>query len=97
MFIFAILLVHVTKQMARRTLHIRAESFGVPLLAALSALVVWTSVISMRTMAEVPARFAHRNIAVDTCFLRIVVVIFVVVIINIAIGIVVVITSTKLS
>ena len=40
-------------------------------------------------MAEVPARFSHRNTAVDTGFLRIIVVIFIVVIINIAIGIVV--------
>ncbi len=59
MFIFAVLLVHVTKQIATRTLHIRAKSFGVPLLAAVSALVVWTSVISMRTVAKVPARLAH--------------------------------------
>jgi hypothetical protein len=79
-----------------RTLHIRAKSFGVPLLVAVSAVAVWTSVISMRTMAEVqvPARFAHRTIAVDTGFLRIIVVIFVVVIINIAIGIVVTVIIT---
>ena len=78
-----------------RTLHIRAKSFGVPLLAAVSALVVWTSVISMRTVAKVPARFAHRNIAAVKCYLRIVVVIvviFVVVINKIAIGIVVITT-----
>ena len=95
MFIFAVLLVHVTKKIAMRTLHIRAKSFGVPLLAAVSALVVWTSVILMRTVAKVPARFAHRNIAAGKCYLRIVVVIvviFVVVIIKIAIGIVVIIT-----
>ncbi len=95
MFIFAALLVHVTKKIAMRTLHIRAKSFGVPLLAAVSALVAWTSVISMRTVAKVPARFAHRNIAAVKCYLRIVVVIvvtFVVVIIKIAIGIVVIIT-----
>ncbi len=97
MFIFAVLLVHVTKQIAMRTLHLRAKSFGVPLLDAVSALVVWTSVISMRTVAKVPAlaRFAHRNIAAVKCYLRIVVVIVVivvVVIIKIAIGIVVIIT-----
>jgi hypothetical protein len=47
----------------------------------------------MRTMAEVPARFAHRVIAADKYLLSIVVVIFVVVIIiNIDIGIVVIIT-----
>ena len=91
MLIFAVYFVHVTKKIAVRTLHIRAKPLAVSLLAAVSAVVVWTSVISMRTMAEVPARFAHRNIAVDACFLRIVVVIFVVVIINIAIGIVVII------
>ena len=34
MFIFAVLLVYVTKQVAMRTLHIRAKSFGVPLLVA---------------------------------------------------------------
>jgi hypothetical protein len=55
MFIFAVLLVHVTKQIAMRTLHIRAKSFGVPLLVAVSAVVVWTFVIAMRTMAEVAA------------------------------------------
>ena len=92
MFIFAVLLVHVTKKIAMRTLHIRAKSFGVPLLAAVSALVVWTSVISMRTVAKVSARFAHRNIAAVKCYLSIVAVIVVVVIINIAIGIVVIIT-----
>ena len=92
MFIFAVLLVYVTKQVAMRTLHIRAKSFGVPLLAAVSALVVWTSVISMRTVAKVSARFAHRNIAAVKCYLSIVAVIVVVVIINIAIGIVVIIT-----
>ena len=75
-----------------RTLHIRAKSFGVPLLAAVSALVVWTSVISMRTVAKVPARFAHRNIAAVKCYLSIIVLIVVAVIINIAIGIVVIIT-----
>ena len=75
-----------------RTLHIRAKSFGVPLLAAVSALVVWTSVILMRTVAKVSARFAHRNIAAVKCYLRIVVVIFVVVIINFAIGSVVICT-----
>ena len=64
------------------------------MLAAVSALVVWTSVISMRTVAKVPARFAsaHRNIAAVKCYLSIVAVIVVVVIINIAIGIVVIIT-----
>ena len=65
MFIFAVLLVHVTKQVAMRTLHIRAKSFGVPLLVAVIALVVWTSVISMRTVAKVPARFAHWTVAAD--------------------------------
>ena len=55
MFIFAVLLVHVTKQVAMRTLHIRAKSFGVPLLVAVGAMVVWTFVIAMRTIAEVPA------------------------------------------
>jgi hypothetical protein len=55
MFIFAVLLVHVTKQVAMRTLHIRAKSFGVPLLVAVGAMVVWTFVIAMRTMAKVPA------------------------------------------
>ena len=54
-FIFAVLLVYVTKQVAMRTLHIRAKSFGVTLLVAVSAVVVWTFVIAMRTMAEVPA------------------------------------------
>jgi hypothetical protein len=95
MFIFAVLLVHVTKKIATRTLHIRAKSFGVPLLAAVIALVVWTSVISMRTVAKVPARFADRNIAAVKCYFSIIVVIvviFVVAIIIIAIGIVVVIT-----
>ena len=53
-------------------------------------------VISMRMMAEVPARFSHRNIAVDTGLLRIIVVIFVVVIINIAIGRIVVRESRSL-
>ena len=67
------------------------------MLAAVSALVVWTSVISMRSMAEVSARFAHRNIAVDKCFLRIIVVIFVVVIIKITSGIVVIITPVVLA
>jgi hypothetical protein len=86
MFIFAVLLVHVTKQIAVRTLHIRAKSFGVPLLAAVRALVVWTSVISMRTAAKVPARIAHRNIAAVKCYLSIIVVIVVAVITNIAIG-----------
>ena len=75
MLIFAVLLVHVTKKIAMRTLHIWAKSFGVPLLAAVTALVVWTSVISMRTVAEVPARFAHRNIAAVKCYLSIIVVI----------------------
>jgi surface polysaccharide O-acyltransferase-like enzyme len=65
MFIFAVLLVHVTKQIAMRTLHIRAKSFGVSLLAAVSALVVWTSVILIRTVAKVPARFAHWTVAAD--------------------------------
>ncbi len=67
MFMFAVLLVHVTKKIAMRTetMHIRAKSFDVPLLAAVSALVVWTSVISMRTVATVPARFAHRNVATN--------------------------------
>ena len=100
MFIFAVAFVHVTKKIAMRTLHIRAKPLAVSLLAAVSAVVVWTSVISMRTMAKVPARFAHRNIAVNVCFLNIIfvigflsiVVVFVVVIINIAIGIVVIIT-----
>ena len=55
MFIFAVLLVYVTKQVAMRTLHIRAKSLGVPLLVAVSAVVVWTFVIAMRTMAEVAA------------------------------------------
>ncbi len=57
MFIFAVLLVHVTKQVAMRTLHIRAKSFGVPLLVAVGAMVVWTFVIAIRTMAEVPNLF----------------------------------------
>jgi hypothetical protein len=65
MFMFAVLLVHVTQKVAMRTLQIRAKSFGVPLLAAVSALVVLTSVISMRTVATVPARFAHRNVATN--------------------------------
>jgi len=65
MFMFAVLLVHVTEKIAMRTLHIREKSFGVPLLAAVSALVVWKSVISMRTVATVPARFAHRNVAIN--------------------------------
>jgi hypothetical protein len=55
MSIFAVLLVHVTKQIAMRTLHIRAKSFGVPLLVAVSAVVVWAFVITMRTVAKVPA------------------------------------------
>ena len=104
MFIFAVYFVHVTKKIAVRTLHIRAKPLAVSLLAAVSAVVVWTSVISMRTMAKVPARFAHRVIADDMYLLFIIVVIgflsiiivivavFVVVIINIAIGIVVIIT-----
>ena len=95
MFIFAVYFVHVTKKIAVRTLHIRAKPLAVSLLAAVSAVVVWTSVISMRTMAEVPARFAHRIIADDMYLLSIVVVIvviFVVVIINIDIGIGVIIT-----
>ena len=79
----------VTQKIAMRTLHIRAKSFGVPLLAAVSALVVWTFVISTGTVAKVTARFAHRNIAANKCFLSIIVV---AVIINIAIGIVVIIT-----
>ena len=92
MFIFAVYFVHVTKKIAVRTLHIRAKPLAVSLLAAVSA-VVWTSVISMRTMAEVPARFAHRIIADDMhllsiiVFIVVMVVIFVVVIINIDIGI----------
>ncbi len=45
------------------------------MLAAVSAVVVWTSVISMRTMAKVPARFAHRVIADDMYLLFIIVVI----------------------
>ncbi len=65
MFMFAVLLVHAAKKIAMRTLHIRAKSFGVPLLDAVSALVVWTSVISMRTVATVLARFAHRNVATN--------------------------------
>ena len=80
----------VTQKIAMRTLHIRAKSFGVPLLAALSAMVVWTSVITMRTVAKVSARVAHRNIAANECFLSIIVVIVVAMIINIAIGIVVI-------
>jgi hypothetical protein len=78
-----------------RTLHIRAKSFGVPLLVAVSALVVWTSVILMRTVAKVPARFAHRNIAANMYLLSIIVVIvviFVAVIFKIAIGFVGIIT-----
>jgi hypothetical protein len=57
MFIFAVLqvLVHVTKKIAMRTLHIRAKPPDVSLLAAMSAFVVWTSAISMRTVAKVPA------------------------------------------
>ena len=92
MFIFAVDFVHVTKKIAMRTLHIRAEPLDMSLLAAMSAFVVWTSAISMRTVAKVPARFAHRNIAAVKCYLSIVAVIVVVVIINIAIGIVVIIT-----
>ena len=95
MFIFAVYFAHVTKKIAVRTLHIRAKPLAVSLLAAVSAVVVRTSVISMRTMAEVPARFAHRIIADDMYLLSIIVVmvvIFVVVIINIDIGIGVIIT-----
>ena len=55
----------VTQKIAMRTLHIWAKSFGVPLLAAVSFFVVWTSVISMGTVAKVPARFAHWTIAAD--------------------------------
>ena len=55
------------------------------------AVVVWTFVIAMRTMAEVPAWFAHRIIAAVKCYVGIIVVIVVAVIINIAIGIVVII------
>ena len=55
----------VTQKIAMRTLHIRAKSFVVPLLAAVSFFVVWTSVISMGTVAKVPARFAHWTVAVD--------------------------------
>ena len=65
------------------------------MLVAVSAMVVWTSVISMRTVAKVPARFADRNIAAVKCYFSIIVVIvviFVVVIIKIALGIVVIIT-----
>ena len=76
----------MTKQIAMRTLHIRAKSFGVPLLAAVSAFVFWTIVISMRTMAEVSARFAHRNIAAVKCYVSIIAVIVGAVIINIAIA-----------
>ena len=86
MFIFAVYFVHVTKKIAVRTLHIRAKPPAVSLLAAMSAFVVRTSAISMRTMAEVPARFAHRIIADDMYLVSIIVVIvviFVVVIINI--------------
>ena len=75
MFIFAVYFVHVTKKIAVRTLHIRAKPLAVSLLAAVSAVVVWTSVISMRTMAEVPAQFAHRIIADDMYLLSIIVVI----------------------
>jgi hypothetical protein len=95
---FAVLLIHVTEKIAMRTLHIRAKSFGVPLLAAVSAMVGRTAVISMRTLAKVPARFAHRNIAAAKYLLGIIVfivVIFVVVIMNIAIGIVVIITHVS--
>ena len=94
MFIFAVYFVHVTKKIAVRTLHIRAKPLAVSLLAAMSAFVpvVRTSAISMRTMAEVPARFANRIIADDMYLLSIIVVIFVVVIINIDIGIGVIIT-----
>jgi hypothetical protein len=55
MFIFAVDFVHVTKKIAMRTLHIRAKPPDVSLLAAMSAFVVWTSAISMRTVAKVPA------------------------------------------
>ena len=75
-----------------RTLHIRAKSFGVPLLAAESALVVWTSMISMRTVPKVSARCAHRNIAAVKCYVSIIVVIVFAVIINIDIVIVVIMT-----
>ena len=92
MFIFTVYFVHVTKKIAVRTLHIRAKPLAVSLLAAVSAVVVWTSVISMRTVAKVSARFAHRNIAAVKCYLSIIVLIVVAVIINIAIGIVVIIT-----
>ena len=62
------------------------------MLAAMSAFVVWTSTISMRTVAKVPARFAHRINADDVYLLSIIVVIVVAVIININIGIGVIIT-----
>jgi hypothetical protein len=55
MFIFAVDFVHVTKKIAMRTLHIRAKPLDMSLLAAMSAFVVWTSAISMRTVAKVPA------------------------------------------
>ena len=55
MFIFAAYFVHVTKKITVRTLHIRAKPPAVSLLAAMSAFVVWTSTISMRTVAKVPA------------------------------------------
>ncbi len=77
------------------TLHIRAKPLAVSLLAAVSAVVVWTSVISTRTMAKVPARLANRIIADDMYLLFIIVVIVVIVVVvinNIAIGIVVIIT-----
>ena len=55
MFIFAVYFVHVTKKIAVRTLHIRAKPPAVSLLAAMSAFVVWTSAISIRAVAKVPA------------------------------------------
>ena len=55
MFIFAVYFVHVTKKIAVRTLHIRAKPLAVSLLAAMSAFVVWTSAISIRAVAKVPA------------------------------------------
>jgi len=58
-----------------RALHIRAKPLAVSLLAAVSAVVVWTFVISMRTVAKVTARFAHRIIADDMYLLFIIVVI----------------------
>ena len=75
MFIFAVYFVHATKKIAVRALHIRAKPLPVSLLLAVRVVVVWTSVISMRTMAKVPARFAHRIIADDMYLLSIIVVI----------------------